>query len=359
MRVAGTWLIVSALGLIGLLAIVDALRAGAGSGAETHQTSSVSPAPVGEGEGRPPPIPERATVREELESAGVRGTLVFTDPECRLWALELPALTWRSGRSAPAPDCRFTLSPEGVPLVGKGVWSPRAQLGAVDESRRTFIELLAPKTGWTHRFEGSNPAFRPDGTLTFVRDGALWEWSDRCPERARTVVFRTGYLAGQTFARCERVLLSKADLGRRLRQALPPRARPPSAYFLDEAVWLDRRSLAVLVSDRSRGTVLAILTEAGVSGLFAMSEMIVRDLQASPRGTYLTARFLGDVVVFDRRLRIRRTSVEAPRAIAWPPSERFLVLAGSAGVSIVQPPDSPAHVVRIPVVASYVAWQEG
>jgi hypothetical protein len=365
MRSAVTWLVLGAVGLIGLLAVVDVVRSGPqGERAlATGRTNTVPPEPMRDGDGRPPPLPERAALRAQLERAGVRGTLFFTDPECRLWALELPALTWRFRRSAPAPDCRFSISPDGTPLFGNAVWSPRADLGAVDESRSTFIEALAPETGWTHRSAGSSPSFRPDGTLTFVRDGALWQWSDRCPEGAQTVVFRTGYLAGQSTARCERVLLSKADLRRRLRPALLRQGGSLGAYFLDEAAWVDRRTLAVLVSDRLRGVVVATLSErrrhrSFARGLFASSGIIVSDLEASPRGTYLAARFFGDISVFDRRVRVRPLPVDGPRAIAWPRNERFVLLADGSGVSIVQPPERPTLVVRIPVVASRVAWAE-
>src|SRR6185503_7569315 len=45
--------------------------------------------------------------------------------------------------------------------------------------------------GWIYEFAGTEPAFKPDGILTFVRDGRLREWTGRCPETAQKVVFES------------------------------------------------------------------------------------------------------------------------------------------------------------------------
>ena len=156
------------------------------------------------------------------------------------------------------------------------------------------------------------------------------------------------------------MLFSKAVLRRRLRPALLRQGSSLSAYFLDEAVWLDQRTVAVLVCDRSHGVVVATLsdrrTRVFAHGLFASSAVIVGDLEASPRGRYIVARFFAEIVVFDRRVKKRPSPVDDPRAIAWPPRERFVLLANSSGVWILKPPERPKIVVRIPVFASHIAW---
>jgi hypothetical protein len=361
MRSAATWVVVGALGILGLLAAVDALRGGeevqpAVAETTTRQRRSELPPETASG---PPRIVDRAALARSLAAAGIAGTLYLTDAECRLWALRFPELEWRWQRSTPAEVCSFALPPaRGAPLFGRAVWSPAGDLGAVDITSvlaGAAIEVLSPATGWAHRFRGARPAFRPDGALTFVRSGELWEWSaGHCWRRAERVVFR----GREAVERCARLVLSRGGLRRELRGKLPA-LREPS---LSEAVWLDRRTALVLVHGRtSQETVIAAFSDGHVRALFPAFGAAVSDLEASPRGTHLAARFGGDVLIFDRRLRTRGSApggLDNVREIAWPPDESFALVATGASVFVVRPPNPQGRLIEIPIAASDLAWSE-
>ena len=76
--------------------------------------------------------------------------------------------------------CRFSLSPDGTRAAPEGsVWSP---LGGEWRSRdaRDSGSGSRPPLARRSSFAGARPAFKPDGTLTQVRDGELIEWSIDC-----------------------------------------------------------------------------------------------------------------------------------------------------------------------------------
>ncbi|MGH2994916.1 MAG: hypothetical protein ACRDM9_01230 [Gaiellaceae bacterium] len=357
MRSAATWVVVGALGILGLLAGVDALRGGedvrpAARETTTERRSELPP----ETTSGPPQIDGRLALSEGLASVGIEGTLYLTDTECRLWALSLPAVEWEWQRSAPAEVCSFALPPEGgAPLFGRAAWSPMGDLGAVDVTSviaGAAIEVLSPATGWAHRFRGARPDFRPDGTLTFVLSGELWEWSTGpCRLGAERVVFR----GRRAVERCARVVLSRGQLQRALRRKVPA-LREPS---LSEAVWLDRRTAVVLVRGRtSRETVIAAFADGRLRAVFPAFGAEVSDLEASPRGTHLAASFEGDVLVFDGRLRTGGApgGVDDVREIAWPPDERFALVATDASVYVVRPGNPQGRLIEIPISASDIGW---
>jgi hypothetical protein len=355
MRSAATWLVVGAVLVIALVAGVDALREesprprASPTSAETEEVGTEEPDAAVSG---PPAIADNVAVRAELEVAGISGALYVTDRECRLWALDLPFLEWRSQLSGPGPDCRFALSSRGRALFGKAAWDPAGDLGAVQEmtgETGARIRVSSEATGWSYRFPGSSPAFRPDGTLTFVRDGELWGWVEgRCPAGRVTVVFRS---LGAT-ERCGRVLLSQTELRRAFREGVAA-LRNPS---LSEAVWLDPRTAVVLVHG-SVGHGVAVLVDGEVRARQAVFTGQVSDLEASPRGTRVALRFGDTVFVFDRRLQDAgsRPGAGGGREIAWPPDERLTVVATESNIYVVRPGDP---MIQIPVAVSDIAWAE-
>ena len=146
-----TIFIVAGLVVIGIAASVDALR--------------------GERAAQPPVEPEVTTEQtttqrtptpgEVLSSAGVTGTLYFTvqvEDGCALHELALPRF---DGRGSYAIDsCEFDVSPQGNIATGPSCPGDGVQAGPPGSTRRT-----------AERFRGCAPAWRPDGELTFVRDG--------------------------------------------------------------------------------------------------------------------------------------------------------------------------------------------
>jgi hypothetical protein len=358
MRSVVTWAVVGALGFLSLAAAFDALRGGAGA-----PTASRSDPPrrglaaIGHAISAPPPrLRRRIELRAELRRAGARGALYFTDAECRLWALELPQLDWRWKRSASAPDCRFALAPDGSSIVfGQAVWSPHGDLWAVDESRSSLIEVSSPVTGWDYRFEGSDPSFRPNGALTFTREGELWEWSDRCRPGTREVVFR----GRMSIGRCARVLLNRSwtrrTLGPRLRSSLSDTA-------ISDAVWLDELTVVVRVQG-IREQVLAVVRGndvlAAIGAFRAFGAVVPGKLGISPHGAYVTARFGADldVLAFDRHLRTQFVprGVGHAREIAWSPDECLAAVETGRSIVVVRL-RAPARPIRLPLTVSHLAW---
>jgi hypothetical protein len=142
--VRGSAAILAAVLAIGIAATVDALRDG---GNDTGSQRAV----VREG-GPPPP---RAA---KLRAAGVTGELYFTVETgggCRLRAVTLPTL--EDAATFELGWCRFDLSHEGNIVAGPPCPGRRFEIRSVTET--------------SSGFQGCAPAWRPNGELTFVRDG--------------------------------------------------------------------------------------------------------------------------------------------------------------------------------------------
>src|SRR4051794_37213162 len=163
MRPLVTWLVVGAVAVIGLFAARDALQS-EGTAAEpvapAGPAKSAARAPAG-----PPAIPGRVELAAELKKLGARGALYVSDATCRRFILSLPTLTWTTTRELPGSDC--------------GLWTRQpsdADSGiAARQVNADTIEVTSG--GWSFGFEGISPAFKPDGILTFVRDGRVREWT--------------------------------------------------------------------------------------------------------------------------------------------------------------------------------------
>jgi hypothetical protein len=146
-----TIFIVAGLVVIGIAASVDALR--------------------GEPAARRPAEPEATTEEtttqrtptpgEVLSSAGVTGTLYFTlqvEDGCVLQTLSLPRLEG-AATTFLINSCEFDVSPEGNIVTGPSCPGDGVRAGPPGAGRTA------------QRFRGCAPAWRPDGELTFVRDG--------------------------------------------------------------------------------------------------------------------------------------------------------------------------------------------
>jgi hypothetical protein len=78
----------------------------------------------------------------------------------------------------------------------------------------------------------------------------------------------------------------------------------------------------------------------------------LRQLRASPLGTWLAVTRGRRVLVLDRRLRVRRSI--AARAIAWSPHERELAVATPRGIRIER---AGRVVAKLPIEAHDLAWR--
>ena len=141
--------IVAALVAIGVLASVDAFR-GSADRPERERSAPAEETAV---------TTERApTPAETLSAAGVTGTLYFTlsvEEGCVLHMLLLPSLD--DGGAFLLDRCEFDVSPQGNIVTGTPCPGRVVEAG--------------PPGGATQRLRGCAPAWRPDGELTFIRNG--------------------------------------------------------------------------------------------------------------------------------------------------------------------------------------------
>src|SRR6266545_5542116 len=196
MRRWPTWLLVGALVALGSVAVADALR----GGGEKEVVSS-SPGPR--------PSPAVTTVSLEPASPAISGVLYYsnTEDDCRLDGLSLPDLG-----NAPPPklrSCRFSLSRDGqAAFPDDAEWSPQGGMYAREDDN--MIELGSSASHQALHFPGSAPAFKPDGTFTYVRENEVVEWTTSCPRGSRLFTLP----GDNATARCRRVVLSTGDLRR-------------------------------------------------------------------------------------------------------------------------------------------------
>jgi len=322
MRPLVTWLLVGALLVIGLVAARDALQS-EGTAAEpalpTESVESASQAPAG-----PPDIPRRLALVTELKELGARGALYVTDVSCRRFILSLPTLAWTTTSELPGSDCGFwTRQPSDADT---GI--------AARQVNADTIEVNSG--GWSFAFEGTSPAFKPDGILTFVRDGRLHEWTGRCPETARRVVFEGLH----DVARCDR------------RIAGSPRD-------VREVAWLSVRDYAV-VAGPDGATSLDVVRGGSPDRLFNSVGARMGALDASPSGRYVVVRIDGTLTLFQTEpepgARLLPGSNELVRSITWSRDERLAALATQDAITFF-PAETGRPAVRIPVSAARLQWR--
>jgi hypothetical protein len=317
MRPLVTWLLVGALLVLGLLAARDAFQS-EGSAAPpptTEDTIKVA--------GGPPEIPGRTALLTQLKEIGAHGVLYVTDVSCRRFVLRLPTLEWTTNRE-PGPDCGFwTRQPSDADT---GI--------AARQVNAETIEVTSG--GWSFGFEGTSPAFKPDGILTFVRDGRLREWTGRCPDTAQKVVFEGLH----EVARCDRPVVGA------------PRD-------VREVAWLSVRDYAVVAGPDS-ATSLEVVREGRTERLFNSVGARMGALEASPSGRYVVVRIDGALTLFrtdtSPGVRPLPANDELARSISWSHDERLAALATDSAVAVF-PIDAAGREVRIPLFAANVQWR--
>ena len=160
-----TWLVLAAVLAVAAAAAADALRGG------LRDRDVKATTPAAERRIVPPGVP-----------SGFMGTVFYSDPAdgCRLHSLRLVGFT-----DAQPPNysgCRFSLSPDGTRAAPEGsVWSPLG--GVVAVPRRRGVRARDRRPAQTIVVRGRAPAFKPNGTLTQVRDGEARRVEHRLPSR--------------------------------------------------------------------------------------------------------------------------------------------------------------------------------
>lgn len=307
-----TWLVLAAVLAVAAAAAADALR----GGLRDDEVKAVAPA--AERRIVPPGVP-----------AGAMGTLYYSDPTngCRLHSLRLAGFT--AAQPPSSDECRFSLSPDGTRVAPEGsVWSPLGGLVAVPRQDGFALE---PAPGRFIVARGKVPAFKPDGTLTQVRDGKLLEWSIDCQPGQRLFTLP----GDNATARCV--------------HAVYPRPATAVAWFSNSrfAAVLPRGELVIVEGGR-------VLVRARLPTFRTAS------LELSPKRTFATLWLDGDLAgTFDAEGGPAPLApVGEVTALAWAPTERWVVAATRQGtVFLLRPDAGDARVRRLDVAARDLAWR--
>jgi len=271
-------------------------------------------------------LANRDGLAARLRTESVSGVLYFVDGACRLHALRLPSLA-----TAPAPrggGCRALVSPASAP-PGWSLWPRNTPLAArCDEHRRVIVSATTgpslPMIG------GCAPAWRPDGSMTYIRRGAIVQF----PRTGRAQVLRS---ASQLAGALERL----------------PALRGTSGWHAMRVAWLSPARFAVVASNGSR-TVLAVFSGRRIVALKPRLPSRLIELRGSPRGTYVVLGTASGVRVYDARRRdlprVRRFGLLV--SVAWSSDEGWLAVAQAQKVLLVGPHRS----VVLPLRALDLAW---
>ena len=324
-----TWLVLGAVAALGIAAAVDALP-GRGDPPAATVTS--------------PPRAGAPSVSGRLDAAG---TLYYTDDLCRLRGLRLPR-----ARPVEAPEwdeCSFSLAPDGQGVLGDGVlWEPEGSKRVAGIGGLVYV--VSDPAGWEYRFRGEAPAYKPDGTLTFVRNAEVLELTGYCRPMRKAPW-------------CERVLLSRQDLFGSLRNAVDT--------AVEQIAWLTPTRLVAVVAFGGEESIRVyeggelLRTVPGVGGRFT-------EISVSPRRQYAAVRVArpSGFVLLDRDAvpfalaEVRRDSTGRPpftggRAIAWSPDDEWTAIARRETVVLFRMGREIPDVVHMTLSAHDLAWSAG
>jgi hypothetical protein len=336
MRRWPTWLLVGALVALGSVAVADALR---GDG------TKVVPRPR-------TPATVALITRNEPAASGLSGVLYYSNAEddCRLDGLSLPDLG-----NAPPPklrSCRFSLSRDGqAAFPDDAEWSPQGGMYAREDDN--MIELGSSASHQALHFPGSAPAFKPDGTFTYVRENEVVEWTTSCPRGSRLFTLP----GDNATARCRRVVLSTGDL-RRARIG----GEGSGPLIPKDLAWLSDTRLVTVVGDAGisgHREHLSVIDSGRVVGATISEFGEGMRVEASPHGNFFTAWY-GDSLVTIRDRNgdlVTFPTIPRVRALTWSPDERWTAVATEHSVFVVRTNTSEASVRRLPIMAYDLAWR--
>jgi hypothetical protein len=336
MRRWPTWLLLGALVALGSVAVADALRG---------DRTKVVPRPR-------TPATVALITRNEPAASGLSGVLYYSNAEddCRLDGLSLPDLG-----NAPPPklrSCRFSLSRDGqAAFPDDAEWSPQGGMYAREDDN--MIELGSSASHQALHFPGSAPAFKPDGTFTYVRENEVVEWTTSCPRGSRLFTLP----GDNATARCRRVVLSTGDL-RRARIG----GEGSGPLIPKDLAWLSDTRLVTVVGDAGisgHREHLSVIDGGRVVGATISEFGEGMRVEASPHGNFFTAWY-GDSLVTIRDRNgdlVTFPTIPRVRALTWSPDERWTAVATEHSVFVFRTNTSEASVRRLPIMAYDLAWR--
>ena len=268
------------------------------------------------GEAGPPALAETDEARKWLGGVAATGRLFVTVgpwTDCGLRALQLPGLEWAEQPSGPPSPCRFALDDQDRVHPEKEVPQPGG--GQLAVCRNQAVDVLNDEGFVVGYPAACAPAWRPDGRLTFIRNGGLFDPTRRLLSRGRVSAF----------------------LGR------------PSA--LEEVAWMDdRRFWAVVRSGES--AIVALMTTDGLVFSPSFTTQRIEGLRVSATGM-VAARTDQGVVLFDSGGRRART-FPTGKAVSWAPGELIAAVATPSEILFVAPVSR--EVVTLPLAVRDLEW---
>jgi hypothetical protein len=330
-----TWGLVAAVAAVGLAAGIDALRGGdepdpsAATGTEPGTTVAVDSADRTFG-----------AAGADLRRAGVpEGRLVYSDADCGIHVLLLPDLAERPAHDALA--CSWG-GDDRIAIFG----SPGGSYSWGDCADGRLLIMSGPPGADRPyaRARGCAPAWKPDGTLTFVRDGGVRRFVP-CPRDPPSSPLL-----------CSEPVLTPAQLARELRG--PGWRNGPR---IKELAWLDDERFAAIVQGSPNDSWydhLALFDRGRLVGEPVGPYAELDGLTASPSGSRVVSADMerGGLVAIDGNGRQIQLALDEGHAIAWSPDEEWIAEATEGGIYVWRADDESPDPIHIPVVARKVAW---
>jgi hypothetical protein len=302
MRRWTTWLVVGALAALASVAVADALRGPPEKLDTSAPTFSVALIP-----------------RNEPAASVISGVIYYSEDirSCPLRGVRLPDL-----KVAPSPKlraCRFSISPNGrLASPGDVRWSSLGDVYARNEGR--LIELGSTRSQRVVHFAGDAPAFKPDGSFTYVSGAKVVQ----CP-------------AGEITSVCEKTV-----------------ARFPGRRVLS-LVWLSDTRLAAITK---RSHYALEIREERLHVTVPGGRLPMRDLRVSPRGSFVSLRAASGLLVIDADGHpVALPPFIDPRALTWSPDERWSAVATTHSIFVFRTEAPEARIRRLPIVARDLTWR--
>lgn len=268
------------------------------------------------GEAGPPALADADEAREWLGRVGATGRLFVTvGPwiDCGLRALQLPGLEWAEQPPGPPSPCRFALDDQDGVHPENEVPQPGG--GQVAVCRNNAVDVLNDEGFFVGYAGACAPAWTPDGRLTFIRDGGLFQPTGR--------------------------LLARGELSDLLGR--------PSA--LEEIAWVsDERFWAVVRSGES--AIVALMTTDRLISSPSFTTQTIEGLRVSASGM-VAARTDQGIVFLDTGGR-RALTFANGRAVSWAPGEQIAAVATPNEVLFVAP--LSGEIVTVPLAVRDLEW---
>jgi hypothetical protein len=268
------------------------------------------------GRAEPPPLADAVEARSWLGDIRATGRLFVTEPGCRLRALRLPDLEWEDEPDGEPTPCRFALDVADRAVAEAISVAPGGQLRATCRDGR--LAVFGSQGPTANIPDACAPAWMPDGTLTFVREGELWRGT-REPRR----------------------LVTRSEL----------RGMFGRDAALEEVAWLDDRRLWAVVRVGSSDAI-ALMTVSRLVFSPTFTAPRIEGLQVSSTGM-VAARTDSGIVFFDSGGR-RALSFPGAKAVSWAPGNLVAAVATPRQILLVAPVSR--EVVPLPLAVEDLEW---